>query len=115
MPFDVSVEDLPPVEDLEVRPHGDQLEIGWKPSARRKASEYVLEWRNGDDVDWQRESRRTTKSLIKGQALVWLRPVITPTFVQRRTGNPCWTTGVSGCVPKSEPRVKKISDSTLLL
>ncbi|TNM92469.1 hypothetical protein fugu_019481 [Takifugu bimaculatus] len=56
----------PPVEDLEVRPHGDQLELRWKPSGRRAASEFVLEWTIGDQVDWQRESRGTTRGLIEG-------------------------------------------------
>lgn len=92
-----------------MRPHGDQLELRWKPSAKKMASEFVLEWRNGDDVDWQRESRRATKSLIKGQVLVWLWSLITLSFLRRQTGIPCGENRL-GYVLKSEPQVKKISE-----
>lgn len=60
-----------------MRPHGDQLELRWKPSGRRTASEFVLEWTSGDQVDWQRESRGTTTSLIEGDVLLKLISLLT--------------------------------------
>uniref|UniRef100_H3CHP3 Fibronectin type-III domain-containing protein n=1 Tax=Tetraodon nigroviridis TaxID=99883 RepID=H3CHP3_TETNG len=58
--------ELPPVEDLEVRPRGGRLELRWRPSSWRTASEYVVEWSSGAGWDWQRESRGTTNTTLRG-------------------------------------------------
>lgn len=58
------------MENLEVRPAGGLLELSWRPSSRRAASEFVVEWSSGGVWDWQRESRGTTKTTIRGDLLV---------------------------------------------
>lgn len=64
----VCVEELPPVEELEVRPHGGQLQLRWRPSGRKAASEFVVEWTDGVLLDWQRESRGTTEATVRGES-----------------------------------------------
>lgn len=53
-----------------MRPRGGQLELRWRPSGRRAASEFVVEWSSGAHLDWQRESRGTTNTTVRGDVLV---------------------------------------------
>lgn len=53
-----------------MRPHGGQLKLRWRPSGRRAASEFVVEWTSGGHLDWQRESRGTTETTVRGDVLV---------------------------------------------
>ncbi|XP_035524114.1 LOW QUALITY PROTEIN: interleukin-6 receptor subunit beta [Morone saxatilis] len=57
--------ELSTVKDLKVQPNGGQLCLEWKPPAR-PVSEYVVEWVNGSQIDWQREKGSTTNTVIKG-------------------------------------------------
>lgn len=66
----VSGEELPPVEDLEVRPRGGQMELQWRTSKRSTPSEFVVEWTRDGEVDWQREPRGTTNTVIRGDLLL---------------------------------------------
>lgn len=58
-----------PVKELKVWPHGDQLWLEWKPPSRTDVTEYVVQWVRGNQIDWQRESRHTTQTAIKGNHL----------------------------------------------
>lgn len=62
----VCITELDPVEELRVWPDGGQMWLEWKPPSNRAASEYVVEWVTGDKIDWQREDRSTTRTVIKG-------------------------------------------------
>uniref|UniRef100_A0A3Q3IHZ7 Fibronectin type-III domain-containing protein n=1 Tax=Monopterus albus TaxID=43700 RepID=A0A3Q3IHZ7_MONAL len=57
-----------PIEKLKVWSDGDQLKLEWKPpnSNSNSVSEYVVEWVTEDRMDWQRESRNTRRTAIKG-------------------------------------------------
>ncbi|KAF3702414.1 Interleukin-6 receptor subunit beta [Channa argus] len=57
---------LAPVEKLKVWPHEGQLWLEWKPPSKTAVTEYVVEWVAGDQIDWQRENRTTTHTVIKG-------------------------------------------------
>lgn len=63
----IKANELAPVETLEVRPEGEQLHLEWKPPKRRPVSEYVVEWVSFNQTDWQRESRHTRHTVIKGK------------------------------------------------
>lgn len=69
MQFDVCVIALPPVENLTVWTHSGQLLLAWRPpniTAGRNATEYVVEWVSGMQMDWQREHGNARQSAIKG-------------------------------------------------
>lgn len=51
---------------------GGQLWLKWKPP-KRAVSEYVVEWVTGDQKDWQRETRSTTHTAIKGEFVTFSR------------------------------------------
>lgn len=53
------------MEELKAWPHEGQLWLKWR-SNNRSVSEYVVEWVSGDHTDWQRESRGTGRTVIKG-------------------------------------------------
>lgn len=57
------------MEELKVEPHGGQLWLEWKSHNSKAVSEYVVEWVNADQTDWQREKRSTRRTVIKGNIL----------------------------------------------
>lgn len=57
------------MEELKVEPHGGQLWLEWKSHNSKAVSEYVVEWVNADQTDWQRERRSTRRTVIKGNIL----------------------------------------------
>lgn len=62
-----------PVEALKVTPEGGQLWVEWKAPKRRGVSEYVVEWVSFNQTDWQRESRHTRRTVIKGNLNKFVR------------------------------------------
>ncbi|XP_029025634.1 interleukin-6 receptor subunit beta [Betta splendens] len=55
-----------PVRELIVMPQRNTLWLQWKPPPGEGVSEYVVVWVAGEQMDWQRENRSTTHTLIKG-------------------------------------------------
>lgn len=55
-----------PVEELKVWAEGGQLWLRWKPPKSTYLSEYVVEWVGGGQMDWQRENRSTSLTVLKG-------------------------------------------------
>ncbi|XP_054468125.1 interleukin-6 receptor subunit beta [Anoplopoma fimbria] len=58
--------ELAPVGELKVWPHAGQLWLKWKPPNSTALSEYVVEWVNGEQTDWQRENKHKNITAIKG-------------------------------------------------
>ncbi|XP_060938935.1 interleukin-6 receptor subunit beta [Limanda limanda] len=58
--------ELAPVRELRGGVHGGQMWLQWKPPNTKAVTEYVVQWVGGDGMDWQRENRSTTHTVIKG-------------------------------------------------
>ncbi|XP_068430392.1 interleukin-6 receptor subunit beta [Clinocottus analis] len=84
--------ELAPVGELKVRPHRGQLWLEWNPPNRMALSEYVVEWVSGDQIDWQRENRNTSRTAIKGnlEKFVCYNVSVYPIY-SGRTGKPAST------------------------
>ncbi|XP_063745522.1 interleukin-6 receptor subunit beta isoform X2 [Eleginops maclovinus] len=65
--------ELPPVNKLKVWSDGVKLWLEWTPPNNTDVSEYVVEWAAGDQMDWQRESKKTRLTAIKGQLKEFVR------------------------------------------
>ncbi|CAN9504688.1 unnamed protein product [Ophioblennius macclurei] len=58
-----NLHELRPVQGLRVWPQDGRLQVEWKAL---NVTEYVVEWTAGGVMDWQRESRLTTRTTITG-------------------------------------------------
>ncbi|KAM9338384.1 interleukin-6 receptor subunit beta [Symphorus nematophorus] len=78
----------PAVQELKVWPHEGQLWVQWK--SLNAASEYVVEWVSSGQIDWQRESKRSNRTTIKGklEKFVCYNVSVYPVFSGLWTGKP---------------------------
>lgn len=78
------VPELHPVEGLKVWSHGGQLWLKWN-HPKRQVSGYLVEWVTGDQMDWQRETRNTTQTTIKGNLEKYVRYTVSvyPIYTKR--------------------------------
>ncbi|XP_062268753.1 interleukin-6 receptor subunit beta [Platichthys flesus] len=58
--------ELAPVRELRGGVQGGQMWLQWKPPNTAAVTEYVVQWVSADGMDWQRENRSTTHTVIKG-------------------------------------------------
>ncbi|KAM8871474.1 interleukin-6 receptor subunit beta isoform 2-T3 [Synchiropus picturatus] len=58
--------DLESVDSLKVTSDGGQIFLNWKRPESRRLSGYVVEWAGSDRLDWQRESKNITHTVIRG-------------------------------------------------
>ncbi|KAK7895853.1 hypothetical protein WMY93_021178 [Mugilogobius chulae] len=65
--------DSPPVQSLKVYPEAGKLSVDWTAPATRGVSEYVVQWTNGDEMDWQREKKYIRKTNIRGNLEKFVR------------------------------------------
>lgn len=59
------VTDHIPIKEIRIWSHNGQLFLEWKHN-NTLVSEYVIEWVYDGKIDWQRESKTTRQTAIKG-------------------------------------------------
>lgn len=85
----VSSAGFPAVTELKVWSEQGQLWVEWTAPSSKNASEFVVEWVSGEEMDWQRESRGTRRTAIKGSGQ----------FTRRSTTAPSWLVQSSRWLP----------------
>lgn len=78
--FCLPATDLPAVTELKVWPEQGQLWVEWTAPSFKNASEFIVEWQSGEEMDWQRESRGTRRTAIRGTAQLFLQTHSTDIF-----------------------------------
>ncbi|XP_013858229.1 interleukin-6 receptor subunit beta isoform X2 [Austrofundulus limnaeus] len=61
-----------PIKEMNIWPHNGQLFLEWKHN-NTSVSEYVIEWVYDGGIDWQREKKNTTRTIIKGPLKPFVR------------------------------------------
>ncbi|XP_061571783.1 interleukin-6 receptor subunit beta-like [Cololabis saira] len=86
--------DPSPVQNLQVHHQDGRLWLDFKPRNNNTfpSSEYVMEWTDGGNVDWQREKKNTHRAAIKGdlQPFVCYNVSVYPVY-SGRVGKPTRT------------------------
>lgn len=65
-----------PVQKVNVYPEGGKLFVEWSAPNSTGISEYVVQWTNGDEMDWQREKKNCRKTNIRGNLKEFVRYIV---------------------------------------